>query len=233
SGPGERPLVVLARRGEGRIAQMMSDHAWLWARGFEGGGPQAELLRRMAHWLMKEPELEEEALTGRQDGHRVIIERRTMAETAEPVTVTMPGGDTKLLELWQLQPGIWQAAMQADEAGIHRLNDGTLSAFVAVGNADPRDAAELHATTDKLRPIVSQSNGGFAWLSSGQGSRLSLPRISKVKAGRSMAGSGWLGLKANEAYRVKSVNQIPLFGTLLSLALLLGLISLMWYREGR
>ncbi|NNE22026.1 MAG: hypothetical protein HKN11_05395 [Rhizobiales bacterium] len=233
SGPAGKPLIVLARRQEGRIAQMMSDHAWLWARGYDGGGPQAELLRRMAHWLMKEPELEEEALVGRQDGHRVIVERRTMADKAEPVTVTLPSGKTSKLELRELLPGVWQAAIEADEAGIHRLDDGKLKAFVAVGNADPRESAELHSTTEKMQPIVGKSGGGFTWLSSGLSTRLSLPRLSKVKSGRSMAGSGWLGLKANEAYRVKSVNQLPLFGTLLSLAILLGVISLMWYREGR
>jgi hypothetical protein len=233
AGPGDKPLIVLARREEGRIAQMMSDHAWLWARGYEGGGPQAELLRRLAHWLMKEPELEEEALVGRQDGHRVTVERRTMAEKANPVTVTLPSGKTRELDLSQVQPGVWQAAIEVLEAGIHRFSDGELTAFVAVGNADPREAAALHGTTEKLEPVVAPSGGGFAWLSSRAGDRLTLPRLAKIKAGRAMAGSGWLGLKANDAYRVKSVNQLPLFGTLLALALLLGALSLMWYREGR
>ena len=56
---GERPLLVLNRRGEGRVGMLLSDQGWLWARGFEGGGPHVSLYRRMAHWLMKEPELEE------------------------------------------------------------------------------------------------------------------------------------------------------------------------------
>ena len=63
SGPNDRPLLVLDKVKQGRVAELLSDHAWLWARGFEGGGPQAELLRRLAHWLMKEPELEEERLS--------------------------------------------------------------------------------------------------------------------------------------------------------------------------
>jgi hypothetical protein len=54
---------MLDRVGAGRIALLASDQAWLWDRGFEGGGPQAELLRRLAHWMMGEPELEEEALS--------------------------------------------------------------------------------------------------------------------------------------------------------------------------
>ena len=62
---------------------------------------------------------------------------------------------------------------------------------------------------------------------------MTLPRIAKVNAGRSMAGSGWLGLKNNNAYRILSIGAFPMFSTLLALALLLMLVSLTWYREGR
>src|SRR5579883_2032606 len=61
-GPDGKPLLQLSREGEGRVALLLSDHIWLWARGFEGGGPHLDLLRRLSHWLMKEPDLEEEAL---------------------------------------------------------------------------------------------------------------------------------------------------------------------------
>ena len=37
-----KPLLVLDRKGKGRTGQFLSDHIWLWARGFEGGGPQGE-----------------------------------------------------------------------------------------------------------------------------------------------------------------------------------------------
>ena len=62
SGDHGDPLLVLDRVGKGRVAQLLSDQMWFWARGFEGGGPQAELLRRLAYWLMKEPDLEENDL---------------------------------------------------------------------------------------------------------------------------------------------------------------------------
>ena len=74
SGPDGKPLLVLSHQDKGRVAQLLSDQGWLWARGYEGGGPQTELLRRLAHWLMKEPDLEEEALdrqaAGQQPGDR-------------------------------------------------------------------------------------------------------------------------------------------------------------------
>ena len=83
-----RPLLILDRVGEGRVALIASDHAWLWSRGYEGGGPQADLLRRLAHWLMREPELEEEAVFAHVEGRRVLVERRTLA--AEPPGVVAP-----------------------------------------------------------------------------------------------------------------------------------------------
>jgi hypothetical protein len=227
AGPDERPLLVLAREGEGRIAQMLSDQGWLWARGYDGGGPQTELLRRMAHWLMKEPELEEEALGGRQQGSRLIIERRTMAETADPVTVTQPSGAARTVPLTQASPGLWQGRIDVPEAGMYRLSDGRLDAVAAAGSADAREAADLLATDRVLAPIAKATGGSVAWLEGG------MPRLVKVEAGRQMAGSGWIGLKSNGAYRVTSVSELPLFATLLSLGALLFAICAMWYREGR
>ena len=91
SGADEKPLVVLDRVGEGRVAQLLSDHLWLWNRGIDGGGPQPELVRRVAHWLMKEPDLEEEALRATAVGGRIEVTRRTLATTFPPVTMTSPG----------------------------------------------------------------------------------------------------------------------------------------------
>jgi hypothetical protein len=232
SGADDQPLMVLSRSGEGRVALLLSDHAWLWTRGFEGGGPQAELLRRMAHWSMKEPELEEEALSGRQQGNDLIIERRTMADRAADVAVTSPSGKTTVVKLDQRQPGVFQGRLTVAEAGLHRLTDGKLSTVAAAGSADPRESGDVVATEAVLAPVAAASGGAIMWLDNGAG-RTAVPRLAMVRPGRSMAGSGWLGLKANNSYRVKEIARFPLFGSLISLALLLALVSLMWYREGR
>jgi len=234
AGPEDRPLMVLSRVGEGRVAELMSDHAWLWARGFEGGGPQAEMLRRMAHWLMKEPQLEEEALSGIQTGTQLTIERNTMGEQVDDVTVTLPSGETRQVKLEQVQPGIWRGTLEASEAGLHRLSDGKLEAVAAIGTVDPREATDLFATTEKLTPLAASTQASARFISEdGKPASMTLPRIAKVNPERSMAGSGWLGLKANNAYRVLSIGAFPMFATLLALAALLGLVSLTWYREGR
>jgi len=227
SGPGDKPLLVLSRQDEGRVAQLLSDQGWLWARGFEGGGPQTELLRRLAHWLMKEPDLEEEALNGRQQGNDLILERRTMADSADPVEVTLPSGKTETVPLRQVSPGRFQGSLPVTEAGLHRLADGKLMAVAATGNGDAREMANLRSTTALLDPVAQATGGSTSWLEDG------MPQIVKVSAGRQMAGAGWIGLRANDSYRVQAVSDTPLFATLLSLAALLLALGSMWYREGR
>lgn len=227
SGLEDKPLLVLSRYGQGRVAQLLSDQGWLWARGFEGGGPQTELLRRMAHWLMKEPDLEEEALSGRQTAKDLIIERRTMADKAEPVTVTLPSGKTETVALREVSPGRFQGSLAVTEAGLHRLSDGKLLAVAAAGSGDAREMADLAATAAVLNPVAEATGGSVRWLEEG------MPQAVKTDAGRPMAGAGWMGLRANGAYKVIAVADIPLFATLLSLAALLLGLGAMWYREGR
>ena len=227
SGLDGKPLLVLSRTGEGRVAQMLSDQGWLWARGFEGGGPQTELLRRMAHWLMREPDLEEEALSGTQQGKNLVVERRTMADTAAPVTVTLPSGKTASVPLTEASPGRFRGTLPIAEAGLHRLSDGALDAVAAAGRADAREMSSLVSTPALLAPVAEATGGAVRWLEDG------MPQLVKVTPGRQTAGSGWLGLKANGAFRVVAVRDIPLFATLLSLGALLLAFCAMWYREGR
>ncbi|MGB8312985.1 MAG: hypothetical protein WCE69_00710 [Aestuariivirga sp.] len=226
SGLADKPLLVLSRQGEGRSAQLLSDQSWLWARGYDGGGPQTELLRRLAHWLMKEPDLEEEALNGRQLGRELTVTRRTMADTAEAVTVTAPSGAATTVPLTEKTPGLWQGSLKVDEAGMYSLSDGKLQAVAAAAAGDAREAQDILATPAKLAPVTKATGGGIAWLEDG------LPRLIKISGDRQMAGAGWLGLKANGAYRVITVNEIPLFASLLALGALLLAFCLMWYREG-
>ncbi len=226
AGPDGKPLLVLARQDKGRVAQLLSDQGWLWARGYEGGGPQTELLRRLAHWLMKEPDLEEEALTGKQKGNSLVIERRTMSDSADPVTVTLPSGKTETVKLEKVSPGRFDGAVPVTEAGLYRLADGKLMSVAAAGSGEAKEMANLRATADVLEPVAKASGGGFDWLEDG------MPQVIKVSAGRQMAGAGWIGLRANDKFRVETVSDTPLFATLLSLAVILLAFAGMWYREG-
>lgn len=227
SGPDNKPLLVLNRVGEGRVAQLLSDHGWLWARGYQGGGPQVELLRRMAHWLMKEPDLEEEALSAKQVGNDIVIERRSLADTVKPITLTSPSGKTQIITLLPSSPGVFSARLPALEAGLHTMSDGTLQAATAIGNANAKETTDIRATIEKLAPVAKATGGGIAWLEDG------MPNINKASPSPLMAGAGWMNLRSNGLYRITAIKEIPLFSTLLSLALLLIATSVMWWREGR
>jgi hypothetical protein len=227
SGPNDRPLLVLDKVKQGRVAELLSDHAWLWARGFEGGGPQAELLRRLAHWLMKEPELEEERLAATIAEGTIRVERRTMADSAKPVTLNYPSGKKLTLTLSKVEPGLWRATAKADELGLYRLTDGTLTAVAAAGPLNPKEVADMRATDRILAPITEASGGSVHWLVDG------VPEVRRVGASGTAAGSNWIGLRANGAYRVTSVEQQPLLPAWAALVLLLGTLLLAWRIEGR
>ncbi|HJW41168.1 MAG TPA: hypothetical protein VJ476_08065 [Rhizomicrobium sp.] len=227
SGPGDKPLLVLDNVQKGRVAELLSDHVWLWARGFEGGGPQAELLRRLAHWLMKEPELEEERLAATIADGRIAVERRTMADTAKPVTLTYPDGKSVTLTLTRSEPGVWRASAKADELGLYRLTDGTLTAVAAAGPLNPKEVADVRATDAILSPIADASGGSVHWLADG------VPDVRRVGASGNAAGANWIGLRANGAYRVTSAEQRPLLPEWLALLLLLGTLLIAWRAEGR
>ncbi len=152
-GPDGKPLLVLAREGEGRVALLLSDHIWLWARGYEGGGPHLDLLRRLSHWLMKQPDLEEEALRLIVKGHDITVQRQTMADSVNDVTLTSPTGKSRTLVLQPVEPGLWRSQVTANELGLWRATDGKLTALANVGPANPREFAQVTSTTDVLRRL--------------------------------------------------------------------------------
>jgi hypothetical protein len=227
TGAGERPLLVLNRVGKGRVALLASDQAWLWDRGFEGGGPQLELLRRLAHWMMKEPELEEEALTAQAEGQLVTITRRTMAEEVGEVTVTAPDGTVTLLPLDADVPGQFQAIFDAPDLGLYRLSEGTMQGVVAVGPAAPREFEETVASRVKLEPLVEGVRGGIVPIAQG------LPDLRTVRAGRPAAGRGWIAITPREAYLTRDVSIHALLPAWIVLILVSTRAIGAWLIEGR
>ena len=227
SGINERPLLVLNRSGQGRVAQLLSDQGWLWARGYEGGGPQAELLRRIAHWLMKEPDLEEEDLRAIAQGNRIEIMRRSLKPNGPPVTITTPSGATESVPLGETGGGRQTAVFLADAPGLYRLTDGQHVRVAAVGAVNPKEFADVRATPELVRPLVGATGGKLAWIADG------IPEIRRVTAGRGTEGRDWMGLLANESYVVTGVRQTALLPPLLVLLLVVGGLMWAWHREGR
>jgi hypothetical protein len=231
-GPDDKPLLLLSREGEGRVALLLSDHIWLWARGYAGGGPHLDLLRRLSHWLMKQPELEEEALRLGVHGKDIEIRRQTMADEVAPVTVTTPTGQTRTLTLDKAEPGVWKALTQANELGLWRATDGKLTALVNVGPANPREYAEVTSSTNVLAPLA-QATGGDARRIADASGNLLIPRVLAVRSSDTYKGDDWLGLKMRDASVVRGIGVLPLFAGMLGLLLLIGSLAATWLREGR
>jgi len=227
-----KPLLVLGERGQGRVALLLSDHIWLWARGYEGGGPYTDLLRRLAHWLMKEPDLEEEMLKATSRGQTLNLERRSIKDDIEPVTVTAPSGKEETVTLDKAEPGLWRKSMTAGEQGVYRISSGKLASVVTVGNANAKELSAVTATEAALSPILNETGGGSFWLGRNQADASPLPRIVMVRGGHVMHGADWLGLHKRDAYHVQGVRLFPLFTGFLALALLLGMMAITWFREG-
>ena len=227
TGDHGEPLLVLDRVGQGRVAQLLSDQMWLWARGFEGGGPQAELLRRLAYWLMKEPDLEENDLRASIEGDRLVVDRQSVEPDAKPVTVTAPDGSTSTLALTADKGGRSSGSMAVTQMGLYRVSDGTRTALAAAGPLNPVEFADVRATPDKLAPLSTASGGGVFWLADG------VPEVRRVAAGRITAGHDWLGLRENEDYVVAGFSETPLLPAVAVLLLAIGALIAAWRREGR
>lgn len=244
SGADNKPLLVLDRKGKGRVALLLSDHSWLWARGFDGGGPHTDLLRRLSHWLMKEPDLEEERLLASARGLKLTVERRSMEEKVPPVEISAPGGEVSQVSLEKASDGVWRSTIDVKVPGLYKLQtpgpNGQLNAVAHAGIEDAREMSEVVATDQKMLPLVDQTGGGVFWTRSGgvlsslaSAASVDVPRVSMLANARVLAGSTWLGLKDREAFVTRGVKLTPMFTGAMALAALLLVLTITWWREGR
>jgi hypothetical protein len=201
---------------------------WLWARGFEGGGPQAELLRRLAYWLMKEPDLEENDLRATVEGDRLIVTRQSLDPDDRPIAVTLPDGSTQSLTLSPEHGGRSSGTLPISQMGLYRATDGTHTALAAAGPLNPIEFADVRTTAEKLAPLVQASGGSVFWAGDG-----SVPEIRRVSPGRAASGHGWMGLRRNGDYVVTGFSELPLMPGFVALLLSIGLFIAAWRREGR
>lgn len=230
SGAQDQPLLILRRDGEGRVALLLSDHVWLWARQFRSGGPHLDLLRHVAHWLMKEPALEEEALRARSDKGRLTIERQSMNEVIAPLTLISPSGKNKSITLSQKSPGLWQSTITADETGLYKVTDGTITAFASAGPSNPREFQDVLSTRDRL-VTLSESTGGSARRIAENPGDMKVPNIIARGNTSRFAGDDFIALKDTKSETLLALSLYPLLQGLWGL-LALGLILIaLWISE--
>lgn len=231
-GADNNPLLVLNRVGQGRVAMLLSDEGWLWARGFEGGGPHVSLYRRIAHWLLKEPALEEEALTARAAGRTLEVTRQTIGDDPGPATIRSPSGKTQTLALHQAQPGLYQADKHMDEIGLYQINNGNLSTLVHVGAVDAPEFKAMISTTETLKPLAEKTKGLVTRVAASNGG-VTVPPILPVRGAVRIADDQRLTIRMTDETILKGINNLPLFAGFAGLAALLFAFSAMWWREGR
>lgn len=227
SGAEGKPLLVLDRMGEGRVALLASDQAWLWTRGYEGGGPQLELLRRLAHWMMKEPELEEEALIAESDGQTLTVTRRTLGDTVGDFTITAPDGTETVVTPEETAPGRFQTVLDGLPIGLYRITEGDKHAVAVLGPAAPKEFEQTIASAAPLAPVIDPTRGGVWKVSDGS------VDLRAVREGRPAAGRGWLGITPRGAYQTATVTIRPLLPAWVYLLAAAGLLVGAWIWEGR
>jgi hypothetical protein len=231
-GPDDKPLLILDHKGKGRVGMLLSDQGWLWARNYEGGGPYVALYRRIAHWLMKEPELEEERLTAEGSGMTLAITRQTMGDEAGSASVTTPSGETLTVPLKKTKPGLFTGSVDTNEIGLYHVANGNLTTLAHVGPINAPEFADPVSTTEKLRSFAQATGGSVRRISDASGN-LTLPNIVPVSQSSDASGNDWIGLRTTGDRVLKAIDRVPLFGGFLGLALLLFALGAMWYREGR
>jgi hypothetical protein len=231
SGAENKPMLVLSHEGKGRVALLLSDQAWLWAREFHGGGPHLDLLRRLGHWLMKEPDLEEEALRARAAGGQLVIERQTMQDVAARVTLRSPSGKESEASLGQVEPGLWRATVPVGELGLYQVRDGDLIAFASVGPVNPREFNEVVSMTDRLAPVSEASGGSVRRVAQRDGETPRIPTILRIGNGSRFAGQDYIGLRDTQSFVVTGVSVYPVFSDLRGLVALAGALVLAWLGE--
>ncbi|OLP44347.1 hypothetical protein [Rhizobium oryziradicis] len=227
-----KPLLVLNRAGKGRVAMLLSDQGWLWARGFEGGGPHVALYRRIAHWLMKEPELEEEALTARASGRMLTITRQTIGNNPGPATIIAPSGKREEVALSQTEPGRFTAEQRMSETGLFTITNGEFSTLVHIGTVDAPEFKAMISTPDILQPVVDTTHGLMKRLDDGKGG-ISIPDILPVRGEVRSNDGQRIAIRMTDETVLKGINTLPLFAGFGGLAMLLFAVSAMWWREGR
>lgn len=237
SGDNAQPLLVLNREGKGRVALLLSDHAWLWARNFRGGGPYLDLLRNTVHWLMKEPQLEEEALRASAKPGTLIIERRTMADSVGALSLTSPSGTKQSVTLEQVGPGLWRREIPISELGLYRVDDGALTGFASVGPANPLEFQDVLSSTTPMSTLSAASGGSVRRIapatSSGSAVTVTLPSIIRTASTGPMSGSDFIALRDTQSSVVRGTALWPLLLGLAGLTLLLAGLLGPWLVESR
>jgi hypothetical protein len=203
------PLLVLAGEGRGRVGMLLSDQFWLWTRGGAHDGPALPLLRRVVHWLLREPALEAESLSARIENGQLTVQRRTLAAANPgPASIILPDGSAQALALAQQAPGLYAGTIPASAPGVWQVTEGGITAYAAQNALNAAEYQDLAATALPLRPAAR-----VIWL--GQNPAQPLADM----------------LQPRHATQVTGSRNVPLLPPFPAMCLALALLAAAWWRE--
>jgi len=208
-GKEDWPLLVLAGEGQGRVAMLLSDQFWLWTRGAGHDGPALPLLRRVVHWLLREPALEAEFLSASITAGDLQIVRQTVSDQKPAdALVTGPDGKTAAVPLSRAAPGIYKGAYPISAPGVWRVTESGLTAFAINKLENAEEYQDLAASAVPL-----QNAARTVWLGAG-----GVPDLASMIARR-------------HAVQVTGTRDVPLVPPLPAMILALALLAGAWWRE--
>jgi len=225
-GPESRPLLVLNRVGQGRVAQILSDQSWVWTKPGSNKGPQADLLRRLVHWLMKEPELEENELSARMDDNTILITKNSLILDNKPIISISPDNTKTEIILEDIGKGKQIGKILSPQEGTWKFSSGNSKISLIVGNSNSSEYLDVRTTDNIVKPIVEFTSGSINWVNNEN-----LPKIRHLPKSKLNENNNHIKLVKNEKYFVKSLQQSTLTPWYLVLILSLILLFLSWYRE--
>ncbi len=228
-GPENRPLLILNRIGQGRVAQILSDQSWVWSRSEKNKGPQADLLRRLVHWLMKEPELEENELSAKVENNTILITRNSLVLNNKPISLISPSNKKMEVFLEELGNGKQIGKILSPEQGIWKLSSGSSSISIIVGNYNSSEYLDVRSTEQIIQPIVDKNMGSINWINS----QNNIPDIKHLNKSQFQNESKNIQLIKNEKYFIKNLRQTSITPWYFILILSIIIIFSAWYRESR
>ncbi|MTI10261.1 hypothetical protein [Curvivirga aplysinae] len=226
-GVADQPLLILNRVEKGRVAQLFSDQIWLWAKGYEGGGPYSELIRRLSHWLMKEPELEENDLKAYIEGDRIFVEMRSLVPQEPIVSIEGPDENITELPLRDIGNGRYIGEKKLDFIGLHQVSNGERTVLATENVGQNKEWQALNATTAHIEPLIKDMYGSYRFIEMG------LPDIRHKKPSRQYTGKNWISFVKNNSYKITGVTYRNLINGWVGLILAVLFIMLCWRREAR
>ena len=151
-GIDKNPLLTINRINNGRIAQIYSHNLWLWTKtNNNNGGPYNLLIKNLAHWLMKEPTLEENKLTATINEKDIIINKRFFSTPQKEdlkFSIIDPDGKKISKILKKSIDNEYSYNFRFKKKGVFIISDGNIVINISTDNFKKLEYENLNLTDE-------------------------------------------------------------------------------------